>query len=230
MAAPRRFPTPCAPHVRFRGRPGPPWNRQVGAGPSGPLPPSIFAANMLSRAFGLLRLIGLRLRGLWYQFRYGVLGRHQIGKRLLVGQRLVIRGPGKVILGDFVSCGDRVDLFTDRPESVIEVGDHTFLNGTRMSCGDSIRIGSGCILADCRLLDSDYHNLDPERREETPTPRPVVIGDRVWLTMGVFVLKGVTIGSGVTVSPGSVVATDLEARCLYGGNPVQLIKRLDAPK
>ncbi len=181
---------------------------------------------MLSRFFGLLRLVFVRLRGLWYQFRYGVLGRHQIGQRLLVDSRLVIRGPGKVILGDFVHCGNRVDLFTDHPDAVIEIGDHTFLNGTRMSCGDSIRIGAHCILADCRLLDSDYHNLDPDRREEVPTPRPVVLEDRVWLTMGVFVLKGVTVGEGVTVSPGSVVMEDLAPRALYGGNPAQLIKRL----
>ncbi len=168
----------------------------------------------------------VRVRGLWYRFRYTVLGRHEIGKRLLVDSRLVIRGPGKVVLGDYVHCGNRVDLFTDHPDSLIEVGEHTFLNGTRMSCADHIQIGAHCILADCRLLDTDYHNLDPDRREEVPPPRPVIVKDRVWLTMGVFVLKGVTIEEGVTVSPGSVVQTDLEPRSLYGGNPAKLIKKL----
>jgi len=181
---------------------------------------------MIASAFGILRLLRLRAHGMWCQFRYGMIGRHTIGKRLLVDKGLRIRGPGTVVIGDFVNCGNRVDLYTDGPGAKITVGDHTFLNGPRISCGDSVSIGTGCILADCRILASDYHSLDPDRREETPEPKAVSIGDRVWLTMGVFVLKGVTVGEGVTVSPASVVTSDLEARSLYGGNPAKLIRKV----
>ncbi|MCA9000818.1 MAG: acyltransferase [Planctomycetes bacterium] len=165
-------------------------------------------------------------KGRWCAFRYGVLGRHTIGKRLLVDGGLIIRGPGRVIIGDHVNCGNRVTLYTDHKDAVIRIGDHTFLNGPRFSCMREITIGEHCILADCRILDSDYHNIDPDRREQVPEPRPVRVEDRVWLTMNVFVMKGVTVGEGSTITPNSVVTSDVEPRSLYGGNPAVFIKRV----
>lgn len=182
--------------------------------------------SMFSSASHLVSAAMMRVRGQWCRLRYGVFGRHTIGKRLLVQGGLVIRGPGRIVLGDFVQCGTKVTLYTDRTDSLIAVGDHTFLNGSRVSCGKEVRIGAHCILADCRLSDSDYHGLDPERRDEVPEPQPIHVEDRVWLTMAVIVLKGVTIGTGSTITPASVVVQDVPPRSLYGGNPAKLIRSL----
>lgn len=180
----------------------------------------------LSSLWGLVAVVWRHVKGRWCAFRYGVLGRHQIGKRLLVDGGLVIKGPGRVIIGDRVNCGNRVTLYTDHKDAVIRIGDNTFLNGPRFSCVKEITIGAGCILADCRILDSDYHSIDPDRREETPEPRAVVVEDKVWLTMNVFIMKGVTVGEGSTVTPNSVVTSNVEPRSLFGGNPAVLIRRI----
>lgn len=51
-----------------------------------------------------------------------------------------------------------------------------------------------------------------------------VIGNDVWLGMGVIVMPGVTIGDGVIVAAGSVVTRDAPDFHVVGGNPAQILK------
>src|SRR5690349_14956150 len=104
----------------------------------------------------------IRLRGtlfkLWCRmFR----PRITIGRNLILGGKLKIRGPGRVIIGDNVTIGMVVTPYTYSPEAEIRIGDEVFLNGTRFGCKDRIEIGSRCILAECRILDYDFHSTDP---------------------------------------------------------------------
>lgn len=167
-----------------------------------------------------------RLRGLSYKLLYRLLRRNvQIGRNLVVNGRLAIRGPGRVVIGDDVQVGMTVTPWTQTEEAVIVIGSRTFLNGTRISCHERVEIGEDCIMADCRILDTDFHGSDPEERQQYQSSA-VVIESNAWIAINAVVLKGVRIGSGSTVTPNSVVSEDVPPRVIYGGNPGRLLKQL----
>lgn len=52
----------------------------------------------------------------------------------------------------------------------------------------------------------------------------VRIGNDVWLAYGCTIMSGVTIGDGAVVAAGSLVAKDVPAFALVGGNPAKIIR------
>lgn len=57
-----------------------------------------------------------------------------------------------------------------------------------------------------------------------PITKPTTIGDDVWVGAGSIIMAGVTIEDGAIIAAGSVVTKDVEAYCIYGGNPAKKIK------
>ncbi len=169
------------------------------------------------------------LRGHWYKFKYTtLLKRAKFGKGLRVNGKLIIKGPGKVFFGDDVSCAGTVTPFTHSFNAKIIVKDDVFLNGTRFGAAELITIGSKCILADCRIMDTDFHSLKRDRhaKDATVETAAVNIGTNVWVGANAAVLKGVTIGDNSVIGFGSVVVKDLEANIIAGGNPARYIKKI----
>jgi acetyltransferase-like isoleucine patch superfamily enzyme len=169
--------------------------------------------------------------GYLYKFKYRILRQNVIiGRNFRVRKKLSIRGPGRVIIGDNVvvdGTSHPVTPWTANPNSEIVIGNNVFLNGTRFSCVERIEIGDNCILADCRILDTDFHSIVPDKRND---PRfigsaPIRIGNNVWIALDSVVLKGVHIGDNSTVAAKSVVYSDVPENSVYGGNPAVFIKR-----
>ena len=52
----------------------------------------------------------------------------------------------------------------------------------------------------------------------------ILIGNDVWLGMGVTIMPGVVIGDGVTVAAGSVITKDIPSYCLIAGVPARIVK------
>ena len=168
------------------------------------------------------------LRGLLYKGLYAVIRpRVTIGRNFKVDGTLSIRGPGRVVIGDNVTIGMHVTPWTHEENAVLRIGNGVFLNGTRFGCSEAITVGDGCILADCRIMDTDHHGTDPRRRHEAKKA-PIVIGKNVWITIQCVVLKGTSIAEGCTVTPNSVVNRDLPVpNSIYGGNPAVFIKNAE---
>lgn len=55
-------------------------------------------------------------------------------------------------------------------------------------------------------------------------PRPVTIGNYVWMGFGVTVLPGVSIGDGCIIGAGSVVTKDISPYSIVAGNPARVIR------
>jgi acetyltransferase-like isoleucine patch superfamily enzyme len=133
------------------------------------------------------------------------------------------------VIGDNVVVGMVVTPYTYSADAVITIGDGTFLNGTRFGCKQRIDVGPRCILAECRIMDYDFHSTDPRHRNDPEhiKGRPVTIGENVWITVQCVVQKGVTIGSDSTITANSVVRADIPANVIAGGNPAQVWKILE---
>ena len=83
--------------------------------------------------------------------------------------------------------------------------------------GDDALIGHNCVIATLN------HNEDPGQRGNI-IPKPVKIGDKVWIGANVTILPGINIGDGAIIAAGAVVTKDVPPRAVVGGVPAKIIK------
>ena len=113
-------------------------------------------------------------------------------------------------------------------EGRVEIGDACLMSpGARISASDEVVLGNGCMMAHgSYITDSDWHGLY-DRVNRDGTPKPVRLGDNVWLGDRSTVLKGVTIGDNSIVAASSVVTKDVPANVIVAGNPAVVVRELD---
>jgi len=93
---------------------------------------------------------------------------------------------------------------------------------------DHVNIGANCI-----IMDSDAHSLNPMHRRDTnidaqnKVNSPIEIGEDCLIGMNSIILKGVHIGARTVIGAGSVVTKDIPADCIAAGNPCKVIKYLN---
>jgi len=94
----------------------------------------------------------------------------------------------------------------------------------RIAIGEECRIGTHCI-----IMDSDFHEIELEKRQQRPAPADVVLEPHTWIGNRVTILKGVRIGYGSVVAAGSVVTKSVPRMSVVGGVPARIIRRIDEP-
>lgn len=172
------------------------------------------------------------LRGQYYRLKFRLLGRRVIiGRNFRVVGPLDINGPGTVIFGDNCSVQSTrlrpTTPYTHHPDAVISFGDRVLLTRTRLGCETRIEVADGAGLAECWIIDSDFHAVrgDGPRYNTKGRTKPVSIGTNAWIGQGAMVLKGVRIGANAVVGAGAVVSTDVDADAVVFGNPARVIWR-----
>jgi acetyltransferase-like isoleucine patch superfamily enzyme len=117
-------------------------------------------------------------------------------------------GPGaRVRIGDFCTLVAPII----RAESEITIGDYAL-------------IAHEVVITDCegvgRAARRDAHGrLAPCNCE----PKPIRIGNDVWIATRAIVLAGVTIGDGAIVGAGAVVSENVPPRAIVSGNPARVV-------
>jgi acetyltransferase-like isoleucine patch superfamily enzyme len=143
--------------------------------------------------------------------------------------------------GPNISLGDYATVIGDADKRVsiavwgrgpglgrLHIGDYALITpGVRISASDSIEIGDNCMIASgVYITDSDWHGIY-DRIERNTGPRPIRIGNNVWIGDQAIVLKGVSIGDNSIVGAGAVVTHDVPANVVVAGNPARIVKQLD---
>lgn len=92
---------------------------------------------------------------------------------------------------------------------------------TRIMVEDSLSIGADCIIAwDVFISDSNWHEISGMARCS-----PISIGDQVWISHGVSVLKGSVIPFGCIIGAKSLVTQVFDTKkALIVGVPAKVIK------
>ncbi len=169
-------------------------------------------------------------RGRFLQWYLPLTGRRfTAGRNFRVYGRLVVKGPGRVEFGDDVSVFLRVTPFTHHPDALITVGDDTRLSGTRFGSALRISVGRDGLLANCRIMDTDFHPTGLHNRRDPNAPvrkAPVVIGDNVWIGDDCVVLPGTTIGDNCITSVLTVCSGVYAANSVIAGNPGRAVRKV----
>ncbi|PZD71817.1 Maltose O-acetyltransferase [Acaryochloris thomasi RCC1774] len=173
----------------------------------------------------LKRLIYLffEIKRWFYQFQYPNL---TLEKGVLIKGSIKIEGSVKVNIETGTRISKQVKIFGG---GEVVVGRNVSLNGCWIGCQCSVLISDDCLISDCYLLDSDYHNLEPHLRHSHAGPKvsaPIVLKPNVWVGANATVMKGVHIGENSVVGLGSVVRETVPANVVVIGNPQQILKSL----
>ena len=119
---------------------------------------------------------------------------------------------------------------------VVEIGNHSYLNGGSVECSSHVYIGEECAIANgVRILDNNWHDVSETNKgyendddlsvnNDYCSIRPVKIGNHVWIATNALVLPGVTIGDGAIIAAGAVVTKDVPERCMVAGVPAKVVR------
>lgn len=109
----------------------------------------------------------------------------------------------------------------------LHIGPDTWIGeGVWFHNQDHIRIGRDVVVSQETFMTTGSH---AHRRDMALVTRPITVGDGAWITSRCMVLGGVTIGRSALVRPMSLVANDIPANSISGGNPATHIGwRFDA--
>lgn len=138
----------------------------------------------------------------------------------------------KIIIGDnccfnsssifnFRGLNHKCIIQTGRPEAVIKIGNNCGFSGCSIVAdkevviGDNSKFGANAIIGD----------RDDHQEIYASSPKPIHIGNNVWIGMNATIMKGVTIGDNAIIAAGALVTKDIPAGEIWGGVPARFIKK-----
>lgn len=100
--------------------------------------------------------------------------------------------------------------------------------GTAVICAKKITVGNDVMLGrNIVIYDSDHHRLTIKGKEMINPDLEVNIGDHVWITKDVTVLRGANIGEGSIIAVNTVIKKNVPARSMAAGNSLARITPQD---
>ena len=173
----------------------------------------------------------------------------RIGECVEIGDGVVVRGDGEIVIGNRVRIYDAVYMLCKKG-SVINIGTDVtvgtrayFESGGRIiigdrtgvwqsciltaNCGSSVEIGHDCKVAHMTSLKTTTHAVAPDEPcvGGDDQYKDIHIGAGSWLCAGSIVLPGVSVGCKCLVAAGAVVTKDTPAATLVAGVPAIVKKR-----
>lgn len=173
----------------------------------------------------------LKLKGMPFIFNKG-------GATLTIGDNCTIKSS---FLSNLVGLYQRTIIVTRAPGAKISIGNNVGISGATIYARKSITIGdNACIGGNVKILDNDFHPIDPDKRLELLSgdapetgeraewigTKEIVIGKDCFIGCNAIILKGTTLGDGCVVGAGAVVSGTFEAGSVIVGNPGRVVKKI----
>lgn len=97
---------------------------------------------------------------------------------------------------------------------------------TAITASYKIAFGDDCLLSwDILIMDTDWHQIFDNSGQVINAPKPIEIGNRVWIGCRSQILKGTRIADGNIIAAGSVVCGNIQnENCILGKNPLQVLR------
>jgi acetyltransferase-like isoleucine patch superfamily enzyme len=149
----------------------------------------------------------------------------KVGYNLVVQKGTAIRYPANLNLGNNVSIGRKVNIYTEFSDSSLTIGSNSQINkGVELDFSGNLTIGDFVVISEHVNIMSHDHGLNPLSK---PTKCPKIISDRVWIGANAIILPQVRfIGENAIIAAGSIVTKDVAANTIVGGNPAKVIRQI----
>jgi acetyltransferase-like isoleucine patch superfamily enzyme len=109
----------------------------------------------------------------------------------------------------------------------IKVGKNVFINACcKFQDQGGIEIGNGVLIGHNVTLATLNHDERPSHRQNI-YPKPIKIGDNVWIGSNATILQGVTIGNGAIIGANAVVTKDVPENAIVAGIPAKIIRKVN---
>ncbi len=183
-------------------------------------------------------MIFIKLSILFKKFKYILYSNNRIKGKYKAYQPIAIRGKGRILFGKNINIGVvNSPLFLNtyayiearHLESNITLGNNIHINNSFSIVAEKeVTIKNEVFIGyNCSIVDSNFHDLNPDNRKETdPYPKEVIIGNNVFIGNNVSILKGVEIGDNCVIASGSIVTKSFKNNCVVGGIPAEIIKTI----
>ena len=108
----------------------------------------------------------------------------------------------------------------------ITVGKNVFINACcKFQDQGGIEIGDGVLIGHNVTLATLNHDERPEYRQNI-YPKPIKIGNKVWIGSNATILQGVTIGDGAIIGANADVTRDVPKNTIVAGIPARVIRKI----
>ncbi|MEO1376958.1 MAG: acyltransferase [Cyanobacteria bacterium J06635_10] len=146
---------------------------------------------------------------------------------ILYNLQIIIYGNNnKISIGKNCHIGGFMEMFGNGNEIII--GSQTIISeNVRLTAheGKHIKIGEECLIADFTdIRTTDSHSILNADGERVNPDESIEIGDRVWLTREVMILKGTIIGSDSVIGTRSIVTKEVPSNVLATGIPARVVR------
>lgn len=90
----------------------------------------------------------------------------------------------------------------------------------------SIKIGDNVLISwNCLIMDTDFHKIYDQDGKIINSPKPIIIGNKVWIGCRTVILKGSKIADGSVIGTNSFLSKDISNQSgIFAGNPIRFIK------
>ncbi len=173
------------------------------------------------------------LKNIWFVLLTKILFR----KVRLIRFPIVIRGKKYIDFGMNLTTGYncRFEVTGVHNQKKLIFGNKVNMgDNVRISCLDSISIGSNVLIGSKVLIIDNSHGTYNGKEQDTPysapnerkiSTSPIVIEDNVWIGENVVIQKGCRIGSGSIIAANSVVTRDIPENVIVTGAPARVTKK-----
>lgn len=108
----------------------------------------------------------------------------------------------------------------------IKIGKNVFINACcKFQDQGGIEIGNGVLIGHNVTLATLNHDERPSRRQNI-YPKPIKIGNNVWIGSNATILAGVTIEDGAIIGANAVVTKNVPKNTIVAGVPAKVIREV----
>lgn len=148
------------------------------------------------------------------------IGPHDLGTQDCLYSRTIWELSGLFIIKGKASIGRGCKISVGK-KAILTLGKNLNITGnSEIICQKEITFGDNCLLSwDILMMDTDFHHILNQEGVKINPPKPIKIGNHVWIGCRNTILKGVSIADNNIIAANSTLTHSItNENCIIGDN------------